>query len=130
LPIKKVLPIKEDKEDACETRAGARQMPTTRSAGEAELTATPEGRMPLDAARPEKFSTRMFAARWSLVAGACLIIAAVFLLMSRMDAAFVAATLGVVAWFWNERNRLRPHGIEAEDRFRDEDEEFEDRDEE
>jgi hypothetical protein len=50
--------------------------------------------------------------------------------MSRIDAAFVAATLGVVAWFWNERNRLQPHGIEAEEKFRDEDEEYEDRDDE
>jgi hypothetical protein len=51
------------------------------------------------------------------------------LLLQRMDAAFVVATLGVVAWFWNERNRLRPQGIEADDRFQDENEEIEDRDE-
>lgn len=87
--------------------------------------------VPQVAAQPESFTTRVSAARWSIVAGACLFIAAVFLLMRSMDAAFVAATLGIVAWFWNERNRLRPHGIEAEERFRDEDEdeEFEDRDE-
>ncbi len=60
----------------------------------------------------------------------CLFIAAAFLLLGRMDAAFVVATLGVVAWFWNERNRLRPQGIERDERFQDEDEEIEDRVEE
>ena len=63
----------------------------------------------------------------------CLFIAALLLFAGRMNAAFVVATLGVVAWFWNERNRLRPHGIEAEEReerFEDDDEEVEERDEE
>jgi len=73
---------------------------------------------------------RVFSERWSIVAGLCLILAAVFLLAQRMDAAFVVATLGVVAWFWNERNRLRPRGIEADEKSRDEEEEFEDQDEE
>ena len=82
------------------------------------------------AARPESFAARVRAARWSVVAGGCLLLAALFLLLNRMDAAFVAATLGVVAWFWNERNRLRPHGIEADDGLQDEDVESEDRDEE
>jgi hypothetical protein len=71
----------------------------------------------------------MFRQRWSIVAAVCLLIAAALLIMWRVDAAFVAATLGVVAWFWNERNRLRPHGIEADERFEDEDEEIEDEDE-
>jgi hypothetical protein len=83
-----------------------------------------------EGARPESFSTRLFAGRWSVVAGICLLAAAALLLFGRMDGAFVVATLGVVAWFWNERNRLRPRGIEANERFRDEDEGFEDRDEE
>lgn len=73
---------------------------------------------------------RVFAERWSVVAGVCLFVAAVLLVSGRMDGAFVVATLGVVAWFWNERNRLRPRGIEANERFRDGDEGFEDRDEE
>ena len=55
----------------------------------------------------------------------CLIIAAALLIMQRMEAAFVAGTLGIVAWFWNERNRLRPHGIEDDERFDDEDEDEE-----
>lgn len=37
---------------------------------------------------------------------ACLIAAAAFLLTGQTDAAFVAATLGVVAWFINLRIRL------------------------
>lgn len=88
------------------------------------------GERQVEDARAKDFSTRMFAERWSVVAGICLLVAAALLLFRRMDAAFVVATLGVVAWFWNERNRLRPRGIEADERFRDEDEGFEDRDEE
>ncbi|HLL16718.1 MAG TPA: hypothetical protein VK388_16795 [Pyrinomonadaceae bacterium] len=102
------MPNKEDTEDASETRAGERQV---------------------EGARAGDFSTRVFAERWSVVAGLCLLAAAALLLFGRMDSAFVVATLGVVAWFWNERNRLRPRGIEADERFRDEDEGFEDRDE-
>jgi hypothetical protein len=34
----------------------------------------------------------------------------------------------VLAWFWNERNRLSPAGIEADDEFQDE--EIDERDEE
>lgn len=84
-----------------------------------------------DAARGVGSSARVYAARWSIVAGLCLLAAATLLLLGRMDAAFVVATIGVVAWFWNERNRLRPHGIERDEKkVRDEEEEFEDRDEE
>ena len=73
-------------------------------------------------------AARLSRQRWIIVSGVCLVIAAVVLLLGRMDAAFVVATLGVVAWFWNERNRLRPHGIEAGDEFEDEDEAIEDGD--
>jgi hypothetical protein len=52
--------------------------------------------------------------RWSFVAGACLIAAVVLWIVSGVNAAFVAATLGVVAWFWDERTRLRPIAAEAE----------------
>ena len=78
----------------------------------------------------ESFAARLSAQRWSIAAGVCLFVAAVLLLLWRVDAAFVVATLGAVAWFWNERNRLRPHGIEAVERFEDEDEEIEDGDDE
>jgi hypothetical protein len=51
--------------------------------------------------------------RWSFVAGACLVAAVALWLTFGVRAAFVAATLGAVAWFWDERNRLRPLVIEA-----------------
>ncbi|HYO98756.1 MAG TPA: hypothetical protein VER76_00930 [Pyrinomonadaceae bacterium] len=82
-----------------------------------------------ESARAENFAARAFEKRWSIVAGACLVVATALLLAARVDAAFVAATLGVVAWFWNERNRLRPAGIEADERFQEDDEEIEDADE-
>lgn len=50
--------------------------------------------------------------RWSFVAGACLIIALALWLTRGADGAFVAATLGIVAWFWDQRNRLRAIVIE------------------
>ena len=78
-------------------------------------------------AREESLAARIFQRRWSVIAVACLLIAASLLLLGRMDGAFVVATLGLVAWFWNERNRLRPPGIEADEEF--EDEESEERDE-
>ena len=106
----KVLPIKEDTESASERRAG-----------EPQAEAASAGGVP----------ARLYAARWSIVAAMCLLVAATLLLLGRMDAAFVVATIGVVAWFWNERNRLRPPGIERDEKkVRDEEEEFEDRDEE
>ena len=77
----------------------------------------------------ESLAARLSRQRWSIVAGVCLFLAAAVLLLGRMDAAFVVATLGVVAWFWNERNRLRPHGIEGDEGSEDEDEAFEDVDE-
>ena len=44
---------------------------------------------------------------WSVVAGLCLIVSAVFLWRSRMDAAFVMVTFGVLAWFLNLRNQFQ-----------------------
>lgn len=79
--------------------------------------------------RTENFAARAFERRWSIVAGACLVAAAALLVMARVDAAFVVATLGVVAWFWNERNRLRPAGIEDDEESEEEDEEIEEGDE-
>ncbi|MCA1565972.1 MAG: hypothetical protein LC803_10105 [Acidobacteria bacterium] len=103
------MPIREDRGGASEMR---------------------EGERPAGGERAVSFSARVFEARWSVVAGLCLLVAAALLLFGRMDAAFVVATIGAVAWFWNERNRLRPPGIEAEEKFRDEEEELEDRDDE
>lgn len=82
-------------------------------------------------ARPEEsLAARVSQHRWLIAAGVCLFLAVIALLLGRMNAAFVVATLGVVAWFWNERNRLSPAGIEAEETLEDEDEENEDRDKE
>ncbi|HEV2799538.1 MAG TPA: hypothetical protein VGW12_03525 [Pyrinomonadaceae bacterium] len=89
-----------------------------------EASETPDG------ARDENFASRLFGVRWSVVAGLCVVVAAVCLLMGRMDAAFVVATLGVVAWFWNERNRLRPRGIERDEKSPVEEEDVENRVEE
>ncbi len=44
---------------------------------------------------------------WTIIAGACLIVAAVFLFQDNINAAFVVATLGVVAWFLRLRGPLR-----------------------
>lgn len=44
---------------------------------------------------------------WTIIAGLALIVAAAFLLLDNTTAAFVAATLGVVAWFLGLRDRLR-----------------------
>lgn len=57
---------------------------------------------------------------WTIIAGACLIVAAVFLLRDNMTVAFVAATLGVVAWFLRLRTQLRKsmtpdESVEAEE---------------
>lgn len=52
---------------------------------------------------------------WIIVSGLCLIIAALFLWRANVDAAFVAATLGVVAWFLSIRDRLRKTMITAGD---------------
>jgi hypothetical protein len=43
---------------------------------------------------------------WMLVACLCLLMASIFWWDGHADAAFVAATLGVVAWFVDLRNRL------------------------
>lgn len=49
---------------------------------------------------------------WSVVAGVCLVAAAALWLLVGVEAAFVVATLGVVAWFWDQRNRIERRGIE------------------
>jgi hypothetical protein len=99
------LPSKQDKDDAI---ASGHSIP--------------------NAAPAESFATRVSQWRWSIVAGVCLLAAGACLLVERMEAAFVAGTLGLLAWFWNERNRLSPASIEADEKFQDE--EIEERDEE
>ena len=43
---------------------------------------------------------------WTIIAGINLIVAAAFLLRDNITVAFVAATLGIVAWFMGLRVRL------------------------
>lgn len=67
--------------------------------------------------------------RWSIVAGVCLVAAAALWLFVGVDAAFVVATFGVLAWFWDQRNRIERRSIESGGGRReadDEDEEFAD----
>jgi hypothetical protein len=53
---------------------------------------------------------------WKLMPAACLIVAALCVISDYVDAAFVIATLGVVAWFVETRNRLRADDIEFGER--------------
>ncbi|HYP54382.1 MAG TPA: hypothetical protein VEQ42_12615, partial [Pyrinomonadaceae bacterium] len=48
---------------------------------------------------------------WSTVCVACLVVSAALILNGRVEAAFVTATLGVLAWFINVRNRLRDDDV-------------------
>lgn len=60
--------------------------------------------------KPNHFAVLLHERRWSVVAGWCLLAAAIMLWRRQLDAAFVLATLGVLAWFLDIRNRLRlPH---------------------
>ena len=52
---------------------------------------------------------------WKLLPGLCLVVAAGSWLVGHADAAFVIATLGLVAWFIDLRNRLRGTDIEPDD---------------
>lgn len=57
---------------------------------------------------------------WIFAAGICLVCAVVFLVRENMSAAFVAATLGVVAWFLNVRNQLKRNIIPRDEEIADE----------
>ena len=43
---------------------------------------------------------------WIIIACACIIVAAFMVLRGRLEAAFVVAALGVVAWFLNYRAQM------------------------
>ena len=51
---------------------------------------------------------------WTIISGLGIVVAAIFLWRDDMAAAFVSATLGVVAWFLGLRERLRKT-IDAKD---------------
>lgn len=66
-----------------------------------------------------------------VIAALCAVAAAVLLFAVGVEAAFVAAVSGAVAWFWDQRNAIRAKVIENEnsEEGRDELEEFEEFDE-
>jgi hypothetical protein len=50
---------------------------------------------------------------WTIVAILCMALAGVALWRQHLDAAFVIATLGVVAWFLNYRSQIKTDVAEA-----------------
>lgn len=44
---------------------------------------------------------------WMIVSGICIVAAAFFLLRGELNTAFVIATLGIVAWFFNYRLQMK-----------------------
>jgi Flp pilus assembly protein TadB len=62
---------------------------------------------------------------WMILAGAGIIVAAVFLVRGNIDAAFVAAALGAVAWFLSYRTTMREITTAADDEAADKDHETE-----
>jgi UPF0716 family protein affecting phage T7 exclusion len=68
-----------------------------------------------------------------ILAGVCIIAAAVFLVRRNFDAAFVTAVLGLVAWFLNYRAQMKEVIAAAnlqENDSEDEEESFEESDDE
>ncbi len=51
---------------------------------------------------------------WLIVSAACLLAAAVLGWRGQLDATFVTAALGAVAWFLDQRNLLRARSSEAD----------------
>jgi Flp pilus assembly protein TadB len=62
---------------------------------------------------------------WMILAGAGIVVAAVFLVRGNIDAAFVAAALGAVAWFLSYRTTMKEITTAADDEATDNDDEAE-----
>ena len=60
------------------------------------------------------FRASPFRQTWGVAAVVCLLVAFVFWWGGRAEAAFVAAALGVVAWFLNLRGQLHRKNLEAD----------------
>jgi hypothetical protein len=75
------------------------------------------GRTAASAAEDEKESAANDATvrPWLVVAGACAVASGLLWWNGSGDAAFVAAVLGVVAWFWNQRAIYKKIRDEYED---------------
>lgn len=52
---------------------------------------------------------------WNAMTGVSLVVAALLVLSGYVDAAFVVATLGILAWFIEKRNRLQADNPEEND---------------
>ena len=52
---------------------------------------------------------------WMILSGVCILAAAFFLLRGELNTAFVIATLGIVAWFFNYRIQMKAI-VDAADR--------------
>jgi len=57
---------------------------------------------------------------WLILAGICIVAAAGFLLRGEFNAAFVAAVIGLVAWFLNYRAQVSKSLAEDEPKHHDE----------
>jgi hypothetical protein len=63
---------------------------------------------------------------WMIIAGLCITVAAVFLLLRDFNSAFVTAAIGMIAWFLNYRIQMKELTADTE---RDENREMNDLDE-
>jgi hypothetical protein len=74
-----------------------------------ELSLSPKARLAAESIFDERAGedVLMKERTWTIIAGVCLVVAAAFLLRDNINAAFVAATLGIVAWFVGLRERMR-----------------------
>jgi Flp pilus assembly protein TadB len=113
--------VKTERENAEQTSAAEDDEQSPASGDNDKPTrAIAEARVSDDEGRAETGEFRENASRgpsvverlWLVAAAAFLIAAAVLLLRSHTDAAFVTAVLGVCAWFLNVRDRLkREHNL-------------------
>lgn len=51
---------------------------------------------------------------WMILAGVCIVVAAVFLMRRDFNTAFVIAVLGLVSWFLNYRTQMREIVVAAD----------------
>ena len=119
----KNLPLTRDNESASRTRADERDADERDGIAQRELENAPSAPDTAQASRqmlPQNLPARLARRGWLIVAASCLLAAALLLIREYIDAAFVVATIGVLAWFFDLRNRLRPPDIEADDRIADE----------
>ena len=93
--------------------AGGTDAQTEADEIEAEESAAPPPRASLSSQVMDRVSGSPRLNRvWKMAPAACLVVAALCVAAGYVDAAFVVATLGVVAWFVETRNRLRAADIE------------------